>query len=440
MRYLGIDLGTTFIKGAVLDLDHGTLGAIQRRPFPAPLPNLPAGHFEIGPGAVVAAVRDLIGGLLRAAPDCSGLVISSQMHALVLCDAGGEAVSNVITWRDSRALGAHPAGGSVFERLAEQLTEPERRALGNELRPGLPLCALFWMREHGALPENAAALGLADFVLWQLCGAAPATEPTLAAAQGAFDITSGDWHHSVLGKLGLGGIRWPQVGAYDQACGEARIAGHTLRCFPGVGDQQCALAGADLRPGELSLNISTGSQASMLRNDIVPGEYGIRPYFGGRWLHTITNVPAGRALALLVDLLTELPRAQGVALADPWDYLAQAVAATPTTDLQLDLAFFGGTAGAISNIHEGNLQAGHLFRAAFEHMAGQYMACAQRLAPAGDWERVVFSGGLAQAMPALRDAIMQRLGGTARLCGSSEDALAGLLALATLSGGKRAQT
>ncbi len=42
MTFLGIDLGTTFIKGAVLDLDRLRLGHIQRVPFPAPLGGLPA--------------------------------------------------------------------------------------------------------------------------------------------------------------------------------------------------------------------------------------------------------------------------------------------------------------------------------------------------------------------------------------------------------------
>lgn len=439
MRYLGIDLGTTFIKGAVLDLANGTLGAIQRRPFPEPVSGLPAGHFEVAPDAVIAAVRDLIAELLRAAPDCSGLMLSSQMHALVLCNAKGEAASNIITWRDSRALGPHPAGGTVFGQLAAQLSEADRQSLGNELRPGLPLCALFWMREMGVLPVGTIALGLADYVQWQLCGCEPATEPTIAAAQGTFNITAGDWHHSLLERLGLGGVRWPRIGAFDQLVGEMRLGRHSLACFPGIGDQQSALAGAVLQSGELSLNISTGSQASLLRNEIVPGNYGIRPYFGGQWLHTITNVPAGRALALLVDLLTELPRAQGLPLGDLWDYIAQTVAATPTTNLTADLSFFGGAhGGALGNIHEGNLSVGHLFRAAFEYMAGQYAACAQRLAPTTDWERVVFSGGLVQAMPPLRAAIMQRLGGNYRLCDTNEDALAGLLALARSAAGKEA--
>ena len=38
---LAIDLGTTHIKGAVLDLDALRIGHIQRFPFPEPIVGLP---------------------------------------------------------------------------------------------------------------------------------------------------------------------------------------------------------------------------------------------------------------------------------------------------------------------------------------------------------------------------------------------------------------
>jgi hypothetical protein len=78
---------------------------------------------------------------------------------------------------------------------------------------------------------------------------------------------------------------------------------------------------------------------------------------------------------------------------------------------------------------------GHLFRAAFERMAEMYQAAARRLAPDADWERVVFSGGLAQGMPVLREVILRHLGAEHRVCATTEDALAGLLALARVCAG-----
>lgn len=440
MHLIAIDLGTSFVKGALLDLDARSFGPVRRAPFPEPLPGLPPGRFEVDPLAVVAAARGLIDELARDAPGCDGVVLCSQMHALVLAGPRGEPRSNAITWRDQRALEPHPAGGSFFEQLARRVGADDRLALGNELRPGLPLCALFWMAETGRLPdEQTAALALPDFVLARLCGAPPAAEPTIAAAQGALDLAARDWHWPLLERLGLGGLRWPPIVDIRQPVGELMVGGRRVPCYPGVGDQQCALAGAALAMGELSLNIATGSQVSLLRAELKPGDYQARPFFDGRWLNTITHIPAGRALALLVELLCELAQAQGIAVPDPWGYIARAIEATPSTDLRADLAFFAsavGDRGAIENIREGNLSVGHLFRAAFERMAETYEACARRLAPAHDWDRLVLSGGLAQSLPALREAIGRRLGSEQRLCATPEDTIAGLLALALVCAGR----
>jgi len=442
MRFLAVDLGSSFIKGAVLDLAARSFDHVRRRPFPAPLPNLLPQRFEVEPRQVMAATRALIEELLAIAPDCAGLVICSQMHSLVLTDERGEPLSNILTWRDQRALEPHPGGnGSVFDHLHQAIGPEERLTLGNELRPGLPLCALFWMAERGALQDGAIPAALPDFVLAQLCHVAPACEPTIAAAQGALDLRTGDWHWSLLARLGLGELRWPAIHDIRRPVGELSIAGRTLPCYPAIGDQQCALLGAALAHGELSLNIATGSQVSLLRDDLTSGNYQVRPFFDGHWLNTITHIPAGRALEALVRLLSELAEGQGAPIDDPWGYIAHAVAATNHTDLEIDLAFFTsalGDRGEIRNIHEGNLTIGHLFRAAFTRMAATYLECAQRLAPARDWRRLVFSGGLAQNLPILRELIVQHFGDAGRVCATSEDTLQGLLALALVCSGQAA--
>jgi len=441
MRYLAIDLGSSFIKGAVLDLDARSFAHIRRQPFPAPIAGLPPLHFELDPRQIVAATRALIDDLARDAPDCAGIVFCSQMHSLVLLDAHGELASNAITWRDQRALGPHPAGGSVFEQLERRISPEDRQRLGNELRPGLPLCSLFWLAEMGQLPAGAIAVALPDFVLAQLCGAPPATEPTIAAAQGMFDLAARAWHTPLLEALGLGQLGLPAIHDLRESVGAISVGARRLPCYPAIGDQQCALLGAALAPGELSLNIATGSQVSLLRPTLAFGDYQVRPFFDGGWLNTITHIPAGRSLELLVTLLCELPASQGITVPDPWAAIARAVDTTPATDLTLDLAFFAsalGDRGAIGNIHERNLTVGHLFRAAFERMAATYTTCAQRLAPADDWQRLVFSGGLAQNIVALREIIIRQFGTPHRVCVTPEDTLQGLLALALVCSGTAA--
>lgn len=440
MTFIALDLGTTFIKGAVLDLDRYRLEHIQRLPFPAPLPGLPPLFYEVDPCAVVATVRTLIGQLLARAGACEGIVFCTQMHGLVLCTKRGEPLSNCITWQDQRVLTPHPQGGNYFDRLLAQVSPQERARLGNELQPSRPLCYLYWMAQTNGLPQAPAIpVGLADFVIANLCHALPAMEATGAGAHCALNLETMAWDHDLIARLGLASLAWPAIHRFGEIVGMLHIDDQSLPCYTPVGDHQCALVGAFLGAQELSLNISTGSQASLVTPSLTLGNYQTRPFFDGRFLNTITGIPAGRALNHLVALLTELAEAQGVAIPDPWRYIAQAASVVGQTDLEVNLAFFdsmGGKQGHIAHIREANLTVGHLFRAAFQNMADNYYTSALRLSPQQEWRTLVFSGGLAQKIDVLRDLIQQKFGAPYRLCASSEDALLGLLALALVASGR----
>jgi sugar (pentulose or hexulose) kinase len=435
--FLGIDLGTTFVKGAVLELDQLRVTQIRREPAPPPLPGLPPRRHELDPAAATAALREMIEALLPLAADCAGIVLCTQMHSVALADEAGAPLTGVATWLDQRVLDPHPAGGSYFDQLAGRLGPELRLALGNELRPGLPIGTLFWLAERGELPAGAAPLTLADLALARLCGAPPGVEPTNAAAAGAMDVLGGDWHRAALAAAGLDGLRWPPIGPFSGPAGAYRSGGRAIPCYRPVGDAQCALVGAGLAEDELSINISTGSQVSMLRPTPVLGDFQTRPFFDGRALTTISGIPAGRALNVLVALLGELAAAQGAPAGDPWPYLLRAAEEAPDSELRVRLDFFGaaGAAGAIENIGEENLTAGGLFRAAFQQMAASYHEAALRLAPEGSWRRVALSGGLAQQSRLLRELIAARLGAPLRLA-PAEDTLHGLLALALVCAGR----
>ncbi len=54
MQCLGLDIGSSTIKGAILDLESGAVHSITREPFPEPVPGLPTGWFEVDPSEIVA--------------------------------------------------------------------------------------------------------------------------------------------------------------------------------------------------------------------------------------------------------------------------------------------------------------------------------------------------------------------------------------------------
>ena len=190
MAFIGIDIGSSFIKGSLLDLDRKVLTHVRRVSFPPPLQGLPPGHREVDPRHVVDAVRSLIDGLTVAPAEAvDGVVMCSQMHGLVLTTARGEPRSNLITWQDQRTLQPHPSGqGTCFDVMAQRVNPTQVRQLGNELDPRRPVSFLFWLAEQGLLTDpSLIPASLPDFVLANLCQTQPATDSTNAAAHGAFN-------------------------------------------------------------------------------------------------------------------------------------------------------------------------------------------------------------------------------------------------------------
>lgn len=432
MQAIGIDIGSSTVKGAVLDLDRRTIGKVVQIPFPPRLPGLPPLHYEVDPNAVVTQVESVARELLQSAPGCSGLFCSTQMGGLLLIDGQRKPQINYISWRDQRVLEATTTAGSYFERLRARLTEPTIRRLGNEFRPGNPLSLLAWLIDHRTLsPKPLTALGIGEYVLMKLCGGEPAFHITQTA--GMLDLTSRDWCHEAMERLGMPDIIWPKIVDLKHPVGEWNVDGKRLKCFAAVGDHPCALAGAGLDERELSINISTGSQVSVRTSNVQLGpDYQTRPYFDGGWLNTITHLPAGRSLNALIDLLTELLPAAGKVPSEIWDRIGRAVENVRETDLTMSLAFFSGPAGdrgRIDNISLENLTAGHLFRAAMNNMADNYLTAAEFLAESASWDRILISGGLAQKLASLPQTITDRLGLPFRISDASEETLQGLLEL-----------
>ena len=437
MKCLGIDVGTSSIKGAVLDLEDCTVGEVIKEDFPAPIPDLPVGHFEVEPSQIQALVENLLLKLLEIAPDVSSVHWTGQMGGVILVDQLGNAVSNYISWRDQRTLEPYSSGDeSYYQLLERRLTRARMVELGNDCKPGSALSLLFWLAEQRELSDSAIPLALADYVAMRLCGAEPVTEYT--SALGTLNVQTNLWHQEAFDMLGVGALNWPRLSDPYQAVGKLATLGNEIASYPSVGDHQCAVAGTRLRRNELSINVSTGSQIGLLADDYQPGDYQVRPYFDRQYLKTLTHLPAGRSLNVLVDLLNEIPQAHGLEVEDSWHYITNAATSTET-DLHVDLAFFEGPMGSrgeIDNITVDNLNVGSLFRAAFDNMADNYEVSASRLAPEEDWNGLVLSGGLVGNCEILRRLIVERFDCPVRLSEMSEETMEGLLILALVAHGR----
>ncbi len=417
MSLIALDLGGTFLKSALVDLDRPAVRAVAREPFPAFEEGLPPGHKEVDPEAIVAAARAAIDRLAALAPDAEGIVLCNQMHGFVLLADDGRARSRYVSWQDRRALERHGAGADThLDALRARLSDGERQALGNETRAGIAVATLFAM---GGVPDGVEVAALGDYVVARLCGVRETTiEATHAAALGSFDLRAGAWHAGVIARLGLDRARWPRVVPAGTVVGRMRAGGRERPVYTPVGDQQAALLGSLLREGELSLNIATGSQASRRVGSAEAGDWQLRPFFDGGWLRTVTHLPAGRVLRILVE-------ASGRGWADLLRAAEVAAAGAP-----VDLASLIDGGPALARAWLAREPAGAVMRAAFRDMAARYADAAARLFPGGGWRRVLLSGGLARRSEALRAEIRSGLPGEIALAPASEDTLVGLLALA----------
>lgn len=176
---LGIDVGTTACKAALVDL-HGA--EIAQGSAPTPWRSVPTGA-EIDPGDLFAAAVAAARAAIAAGPAgarIAGIGVASMAEAGVLLDAAGEVLHPTIAWHDAR-------GGAEAEAIERELPGfTERTGL-----PPSPLCSLAKLAAlRGAAPATRAAvrwLDVASYVVHRL-GGRQVSELSLASRTGLLDV------------------------------------------------------------------------------------------------------------------------------------------------------------------------------------------------------------------------------------------------------------
>ncbi|MGC1782480.1 MAG: FGGY family carbohydrate kinase [Acidobacteriaceae bacterium] len=441
MSFIGLDIGTSFIKGAVLDVDKFLLSYVSRVPFPQRLDLGNALLVEFDPNVVTETTRHVIQRLLLHMPNCEGIVVCCQMHGMVLVNERGERHSNFISWTDHRGNMRHASySGSYIDEIYARISSRIRRRLGNELNLERPACFLFWLAEQGLLDPGLIPLSIADYVLGALCEPALATDITNASATGLLNLQQSTWDDAVIDALGLETLRFPNIRPHGEIIGYFRNHTYQIPCYLPMGDFQCALMGAMVDSSDLSINVSTGAQVSRITNDLQLGEYQTRPFFDRKLVNTYSDAPGGLSFNLLSNLLFECASHDelGGSIETNWSFIAQTLDRVKDTDLKVD-PWVNRHSGSIHNMRVENMTAGHVLRGALKGMVRVYEQHANRLWPERTWSDIVLSGGFALKSEALRDMVRQQFKSNCRLPPFSEDTLFGLLILARVFG-KRAHT
>ena len=370
MSSVGLDVGGTYLKAAWLD--EGDL-QVTRLKIPDFI-DTSSNAREIDPGVLVDSILSFVDGVIGSR-SCDRILITGQMAGLAFVDEQGRPLAPLISWQDTRI--------DAVDRVRRKLSAEELTELGDGLRVGLPLVTL----SEFDVPCDALVTSLIGFVAGALTGTfASRMHATDAASLGLLDVPRCRWSSAALAVARVEESQLPQpVSALTSIGVNARFG---ARVLTPVGDQQAALLGAELAQGEVSINIATGCQVSTL-TDVANSPTQLRPYFFEQYLRTITHLPAGRLLTASVR-----EDVGGLPSDEEW-------------------------AAALQQADDARTAVGH----AVETIADSCVDAARRL---GLGASIVFSGGVAQSIPALRERIVHELAVPYRIYSGDDAALEGL--------------
>jgi sugar (pentulose or hexulose) kinase len=403
---LGLDVGTTFAKAAVVTTD-----GVERGHGRAPTPwrAVPTGA-EMDPRRLVEAVMAAAREALGAGPDgrVLGVGVTGMAETGALLDAAGRPVAPMIAWHDTRA-----------EDEAAGLAE----ALGADrfvTRTGLPptrLCTVSkyaWMRAH--VPEAKRGLrwlNVAEWVVRSL-GGEEVADLSLSSRTGFLDLAARRWWDEAL--------EWADAptGFLPEPADAGTAVGRVAGVFPeaegavltvGGHDHPCACIGAGAtRPGDVFDSCGTAEALVRPVDPPVAPEAIRRAAAGGvtvGW-HAVPGQQAlmagfvsGLALQRFLDLLGVGP--EGRASLDDAAIDAPADAeGVVVRDITGDRATVEGIPGSVTP--------GHVWRAALAAVARHAAeALATIESVAGPTRRLVVTGGWAQS-PAVRVVKRDALG------------------------------
>lgn len=210
--YIGLDLGTSGLKGVLIDDAQGVL-AEASAPLVVSRPH--EGWSEQSPADWIAAAETVLDSLsVHGLSQVRAIGLSGQMHGATLLDAADEVLRPCILWNDTRS----------HEEAAELDGDPMfRRVTGNIVFPGFTAPKLVWVRRHEPRTWEKVARVLLpkDYLRLWLTGEHVA-EMSDAAGTSWLDTGRRDWSDECLAATGLTRAQMPRLVEGSQVSGRIR--------------------------------------------------------------------------------------------------------------------------------------------------------------------------------------------------------------------------
>ena len=210
--YIGLDLGTSGLKGILIDADQKVL-AEATAPLTVQRPH--DGWSEQSPDSWITAAEAVLDKLsAHGLGAVRGIGLSGHMHGATLLDAADDVLRPCILWNDTRSHleAAEMDGDPLF-----------RRVTGNIVFPGFTAPKLAWVQKHEpALWAKVAKVLLPkDYLRLWLTGD-HVGEMSDAAGTAWFDTGRRDWSEDLLSATGLTRAQMPRLVEGSAVSGQLR--------------------------------------------------------------------------------------------------------------------------------------------------------------------------------------------------------------------------
>lgn len=430
MKAIGIDIGTTTICGVLLDAGSGALEKKITCPNEAGKEGkLPFERLQ-DPAKIEETCRKILTELQEEELQKDELQIKSlgvtgQMHGILYLDREGNPVSPLMTWQDERGNQPCKGQGSYAEHLSE-LT-------GYRLACGYGAVTHYYNTKNDQIPKEAVVFcTIPDYIAMKLAGKKkPLLHSSMAASLGLFSLETGSFDQAQIEKAGMDLHFFPEIGREKEGMGVYQKNTLVSLAF---GDNQASFLGSVDNRSRVLLNVGTGSQVSVLGNEIKRfPSLECRPYIEQKYLYVGSSLCGGYAYALLKGFWEEILALCG-AEKEKASYeamnLSGQMAKREGTHLRVDTRFHGTRensrlTGGIAGITSENFRPGALALGVLEGISRELLEFYGELEASDDSPCVTGSGNGIRKNPLLREILKEQFGKELRIPPYAEEAAYG---------------
>ncbi|KFO20373.1 sedoheptulokinase isoform X1 [Fukomys damarensis] len=392
---LGIDLGTTSVKAALLESAPGqpsgfVVLASCARPSRADAESnaaVPQGR-EQSVSRIIQALNECLAALPQQQLQKVGAIgVSGQMHGVLLWKTGqgcewmqgdsapvfeARAVSHLVTWQDGRCSS---------EFLAS-LPQPSSHL---SVATGFGCATIFWLLKNSPelLQSYNAAGTIQDYVVAMLCGLRrPLMSDQNAASWGYFNTQSQSWNLEILRSSGFPVHLLPDIAQPGSAAGRTSHMWFEIpkgtQVGVAMGDLQASVYSCMGQKTDAVLNISTSVQlAASMPSGFQPTQtpdpaaaVAYFPYFDGTYLGVAASLNGGNVLATFVHMLVQWMADLGLDVEETTVYSRLIHAAVQQRDTCLTITptvlgerHLPDQLASVTRISSSDLSLGHVTRA-----------------------------------------------------------------------------